>query len=59
MAIVFMMSVLFLPKLTQLDIFHGRAIQEDFFYLSNIIRNAIEHYNLLETFKNYSIDSVI
>ncbi|XP_012145487.2 uncharacterized protein LOC105663092 isoform X2 [Megachile rotundata] len=59
MAIVFMMSILFLPKLTQLDIFHARAIQEDFFYLSNIVRNAIEQYNFLETFKNYSIDSVI
>ncbi|XP_029042360.1 uncharacterized protein LOC114875811 isoform X1 [Osmia bicornis bicornis] len=48
MAIVFMMSVLFLPKLTQLDIFHARSIQDDFFYLSNIVKNAIEHYNVLE-----------
>ncbi|XP_017794911.1 PREDICTED: uncharacterized protein LOC108576427 [Habropoda laboriosa] len=58
MAIVFMMSVLFLPKLTQLDILHARSIQDDFFYISNIVTNAIERYNIIEKFKDYPVDSV-
>ncbi|XP_054001224.1 uncharacterized protein LOC128888416 [Hylaeus anthracinus] len=58
MAIVFMMSVLFLPKLSQLDILHSRAIQDDFFHLSNIVTNAIERYNHLENYKEHDLDYV-
>ncbi|KAK9303860.1 hypothetical protein QLX08_004588 [Tetragonisca angustula] len=58
MAIVFMMSVLFLPKLAQFDILPARSIQDDFFYLTNIVANAIEHYNLLEKFRNHRINSI-
>ncbi|XP_043249388.1 uncharacterized protein LOC122395671 [Colletes gigas] len=58
MAIVFMMSVLFLPKLTQFDILHSREIQDDFFHISNIVMNAIDRYDLLEKFKEHHVDSV-
>ncbi|CAK9831831.1 hypothetical protein ANTRET_LOCUS8762 [Anthophora retusa] len=58
MAIVFMMSVLFLPKLAQLDILHARSIQDDFFYVSDIVTSAVERYNVKEKLKNYPMDSV-
>lgn len=57
MAIVFMMSVLFLPKLTQLDILNRRAIQDDFVYLSDIVTNAIERSHFLDRFNDH-VDSV-
>ncbi|XP_033196987.1 uncharacterized protein LOC117160377 [Bombus vancouverensis nearcticus] len=58
MAIVFMMSVLFLPKITQLEIFPARSIQDDFFYLTNIVTNAIERYNLLEKFRDHHVNTI-
>ncbi|CAL7952249.1 unnamed protein product [Xylocopa violacea] len=58
MAIVFMMSVLFLPKLAQLDILNSRSIQDDLFNLSNIVTNAVERYNFLNKFKDYRVDSI-
>ncbi|XP_076242400.1 uncharacterized protein LOC143184210 [Calliopsis andreniformis] len=58
MAIVFMMSVLFLPKLPQFDILHSRAIHDDFFYLSNVVTNAIDRYNFLEKLKGQHMDSI-
>ena len=58
MAIVFMMSVLFLPKLPQFDILHSRGIQDDFVYLSNVVTNAIDRYNLLEKFKGRHVDFI-
>ncbi|XP_017886769.1 uncharacterized protein LOC108628989 [Ceratina calcarata] len=49
-AIMFMMSILFLPKLIPFDILQARNIQDDFFYLSNIIANAIERSRFLDKF---------
>lgn len=49
-AIMFMMSILFLPKLIPLDILHARNFQDDFFYLSNVIANAIERSRFLDKF---------
>lgn len=57
-AIVFMMTVLFLPKFTQLDVLPERNIQDDFFYLTNIVTNATERNNFLDKFINHYINFV-
>ncbi|XP_061942565.1 uncharacterized protein LOC108000271 isoform X2 [Apis cerana] len=57
-AIIFMMSVLFLPKFTQLDVLPERNIQDDFFYLTNIVTNATERNHFLDKFISHYINSV-
>lgn len=53
-----MMTVLFLPKFTQLDVLPERNIQDDFFYLTNIVTNATERNNFLDKFINHYINFV-
>lgn len=53
-----MMSVLFLPKFTQLDVLPERNIRDDFFYLTNIVTNATERNHFLDKFISHYINSV-
>ncbi|XP_043676417.1 uncharacterized protein LOC122633034 [Vespula pensylvanica] len=43
-AVLFMMGILFLPKLHQYGIFSTRGIQDDFLYLTNIVMGAIDKF---------------
>ncbi|XP_046827507.1 uncharacterized protein LOC124428011 [Vespa crabro] len=43
-ALLFMMGILFLPKLHQYSIFSTRGIQDDFLYLTNIVMGAIDKF---------------
>ncbi|KAK2575582.1 hypothetical protein KPH14_011293 [Odynerus spinipes] len=43
-AVLFMMGILFLPKLHQHGIFSSREIQDDFLHLTNIVMNAIDKF---------------
>ncbi|XP_043504911.1 uncharacterized protein LOC122525933 [Polistes fuscatus] len=44
MAILFMMGILFLPKLHQYGIFSTREIQDDFLHLTNIVMGAVDKF---------------
>lgn len=44
MALLFMVGILFLPKLHQYGIFSTRGIQDDFLYLTNIVMGAIDKF---------------
>nr|XP_033338598.1 uncharacterized protein LOC117227449 [Megalopta genalis] len=57
MAVLFMMSVLFLPRLPAIEaLLQSREIQDDFLHLSSAIVNAIDRYNLLESFKGQRVE---
>ncbi|KAG7207854.1 hypothetical protein KM043_009454 [Ampulex compressa] len=50
MAIIFMIGILFFPKLTQYGIFNARDMQDDFLRLSEVVTNAIHRHSLLDKF---------
>lgn len=51
MALLFMMGVLFLPKLPHLDVFKGRvADNDDLLRLTTFVMNAIDGYNRWQNF---------
>ncbi|KAL6435057.1 hypothetical protein ACFW04_005272 [Cataglyphis niger] len=55
MAVLFMMGVLFLPKLPHFDLFNARvADNDDFLHLTTFVMNAIDGHN---RWKNFSIAS--
>ncbi|KAI4501388.1 hypothetical protein M0802_003265 [Mischocyttarus mexicanus] len=45
MAVLFMMGILFLPKLHQYGIFSTREIQDDFLHLTNIVMGAVDKFS--------------
>lgn len=54
MAVLFMMGVLFLPKLPHLDLFNARVADDDFLRLTTFVMNAIDGRN---RWKNFSTAS--
>lgn len=54
MALLFMMSVLFLPKLPQLDLFNARTNNDDFMRLTTLVMNAIDGRNRWRNFSTAS-----
>ncbi|XP_039315189.1 uncharacterized protein LOC120359855 [Solenopsis invicta] len=55
MALLFMMGVLFLPKLPQLGLFNARvADNDDFLHLTTLVMNAIDGHNRWQNFSTAS-----
>lgn len=52
MAVLFMMGVLFLPKLPHFDLFNARVADDDFLRLTAFVTNAIDRHNVLEKFQH-------
>ncbi|KYN41580.1 hypothetical protein ALC56_03992 [Trachymyrmex septentrionalis] len=55
MALLFMMGVLFLPKLPHLELFNARLVDnDDFLRLTTFVMNAINEHNRWQNFNTTS-----
>lgn len=50
LALLFMMSVLFLPKIPHFELFNARVADDDLLRLTTFVTNAIDKSNVLEKF---------